>query len=229
MISFLDLDGVIIDSIEECYQISLETYFGYAKFPFPVSEYKDLFYKYRGLVGPARQYLCLHRAIEKYCSHSAGAETSNVEDLFCKFTECTSTAEADEFERKFFFSRSLRQEKNFAAWIKLNPLTEFGQSLIKNEMQNICIITTKNKKATQAILQFYQIPVMDIFANDEIKSAGSKGALISKVLDSKAESEALFIDDSVEHLNTVTDKRVKCFFACWGYGNNTNYPFYEFR
>ena len=52
--TFLDFDGVIIDSIEECYQVSFETYYAYADFAFSRSEYKNLFYKYRGLVGPAR-------------------------------------------------------------------------------------------------------------------------------------------------------------------------------
>ena len=40
--------------------------------------------------------------------------------------------------------------------------------------------------------------------------------------------DALFLDDAVEHLDTIKDRRVKCFFADWGYGENSSYEVYKF-
>ena len=120
------------------------------------------------------------------------------------------------------------QDRDFAKWIELNPLTEFGKSLVSQANKNVFIITTKNRQATEAILDHYKIPVVAIYANDEIKHAGNKGALISEVLDKNGETEAVFVDDSVDHLNTVKDNRINCYFASWGYGVNTNYQEYKF-
>ncbi|MGD8567760.1 MAG: hypothetical protein PVJ39_06710 [Gammaproteobacteria bacterium] len=228
MIVFLDFDGVVVDSIEECYQVSFETYFGYAKFAFSEIEYKNLFYKYRGLVGPAREYLCLHRAIEEYLMIVNGEACDHINGLFHKAVAQVHVDEADNFEKKFFYTRSLYQERDFYGWIELNPLTEFGKSLVNQVNDNVYIITTKNRHATEAILGYYRIPVKAIYANDEIKQARNKGALISELLDKNSEEEAIFIDDNVAHLNSVKDNRVSCFFAGWGYGENTSYQEYEF-
>ena len=56
----LDLDGVIINSIEECYINSKITFYGEDK---TNTKEKDYFYKYRGMVGPAFQYYFLMKAI----------------------------------------------------------------------------------------------------------------------------------------------------------------------
>ena len=61
----LDFDGVIIDSIEECFQVSKEVYYGFSQFPFDEVLYKEMFFLYRGLVGPACEYLALHKILEK--------------------------------------------------------------------------------------------------------------------------------------------------------------------
>jgi phosphoglycolate phosphatase-like HAD superfamily hydrolase len=228
MMTFLDFDGVIIDSIEECYQVSFETYFGYAKASLSTVEYKRQFFNHRGLVGPACEYLSLHRAIEKYCSVATKAEAGSIEKMFCQSVKQVSANEADEFEKKFFFARSLYQDRDFSRWIELNPLTEFGKTLVSQTNDNIYIVTTKNKQATEAILGYYRIPVTAIYASEDIKKAGSKGALISKVLDEKTKDEAVFVDDSVAHLHSVNDNRVRCYFAGWGYGENTNYENYKF-
>ena len=81
-------------------------------------------------------------------------------------------------------------------------------------------MTTKNRIATEALLSHYSISVESIYANDEIKTFGSKGKLISHLIDKEKANEAYFIDDSVFHLETVNDNRIKCFFADWGYGKN---------
>ena len=39
--------------------------------------------------------------------------------------------------------------------------------------------------------------------------------------------EAIFLDDVIEHLETVKDSRVRCLFADWGYGVNSNYELYQ--
>ena len=62
----IDLDGVIIDSIEECFINSMLTYNGINK---KNNIEKILFYKNRGLVGPAFQYYYLMKSIYRYINN----------------------------------------------------------------------------------------------------------------------------------------------------------------
>ena len=43
------------------------------------------------------------------------------------------------------------------------------------------------------------------------------------ILDKMNKNNAIFIDDAIEHLETVADRRVDCYFADWGYGENKDY------
>jgi len=86
----------------------------------------------------------------------------------------------------------------------------------------------KNKTATIALLGYYKIKVAGIYANDEIKFFGSKGELIKSLMLEKNQQEALFLDDAVEHLDTIKDDKVKCFFADWGCGKNSTYDVYKY-
>ena len=224
MLKFLDFDGVIVDSIEECYIISKSAYFGYSFFSYNEIEYKKIFYKYRGLVRPPHEYLILHKAIEIYIKD----RSHDFKKLFKEILINTIDKDKQFFEKDFFYKRSLYQEDNFQAWINLNPLMPFGKTLINSNNIDVYIVTTKNKSATVALLDYYKIKVAGIYANDEIKSFGSKGELIKSLMLEKNQQEALFLDDAVEHLDTIKDDKVKCFFADWGYGKNSTYDIYKY-
>ena len=225
MLTFLDFDGVIVDSIEECYLVSKKAYFGYANFPFPEFEYKDLFYKYRGLVRPPYEYMFLHKAIELHMQN----KNHKVRKLFGKMISKGPDKDSMFFEKEFFYIRDLFKSDNFDNWVSINPLTKFGKTLVGNQNPNVNIITTKNRDATESLLDYYNIPVSAIYANDEIKKIGSKGKVIKLILDKKKENSAIFVDDATEHLETVSDSRIQCFFADWGYGENTKFPIYNWR
>ena len=46
-------------------------------------------------------------------------------------------------------------------------------------------------------------------------------------MDKKNAKSAIFVDDATENLETVSDSRIKCYFADWGYGENNNFPIYN--
>jgi phosphoglycolate phosphatase-like HAD superfamily hydrolase len=225
MITFLDFDGVIVDSIEECYIVSKEAYYGHSLLNYPVDEYKDIFYRNRGLVKPAYEYRALHRAIELYMK----GETRDVESEFKNQVSVNMTKNDLFFEKEFFYIRKLHRDQNFDAWISMNPLTEFGKVLENKDNLNTCIVTTKNREATEDLLTYYNIGVLEIYANDEVKKAGSKGNLLKEIMDIKKYTKAVFVDDSIEHLDTVIDDRISCYFADWGYGKNSDYNIYQYK
>ena len=175
-----------------------------------------MFFEYRGLVGPAYEYLILHQLLNDHIFHDTGLGQENYEILKNKIDIAT----LDRFEFLFFSKRTYYQKTNFLKWVKLNPTTDFGNYLISRNNEDIYIVTTKNRIATEALLKHYKISVREIFASDEIKTFGTKGKLISNILDRERIEQAYFIDDSISHLETVDDNRIKCFFADWGYGKN---------
>ena len=93
----LDLDGVIIDSIEECYRNSVITFHGRKIIN---KAEKELFYKYRGEVGPAFEYYFLMTAI-----NSGSDIKKNIGEMISK----GMVEEAKEFELKFFLKIGIKR------------------------------------------------------------------------------------------------------------------------
>ena len=220
---FLDFDGVVIDSIEECFGLSYEIYFGLSSKNKPDKQVKELFYQYRGLVRPAYEYFGLMRAIDKYCHNSC----LNIEDEFQSSVKNMKKADCDLFSHCFFSLRAYYQEDK-QAWINANQLTDYGKSLIGENLNSTYILTTKNRESVKLILEYYDISVAGIFDKKDYEVTGNKGKLISNFLDENEHyTRAVFVDDAVEHLDSVKDSRVDCYFADWGYGENTHYEVFE--
>jgi len=211
----LDLDGVLIDSIEECYQICVITFQGE---DFCNKEEKELFYKYRGLVQPAHEFYYLMLSI-KVCLKKHACK---VDQLFAGYKKNARTVEADHFEKQFFQNRRRLQEKDLKNWRALNPLTAFGKHVQKEKPKNMVIITTKNTDSAKAIIEYHKIYPRKIYGNDHVKDAGSKGKLLNAILEKSPLKRMIFIDDATEHLNTVDNKNIRCYFAGWGYGEKNN-------
>ena len=79
------------------------------------------------------------------------------------------------------------------------------------------------------LFNYYNIGIENIFDIEYCRPHGSKGKAISHFLDNSKYTQAVFIDDSVENLDSVNDQRIRCYFADWGYGINTEYENYKFQ
>jgi phosphoglycolate phosphatase-like HAD superfamily hydrolase len=146
----------------------------------------------------------------------------DVRDYFTGLKKMRISEEAKNFEIQFFANRRKFQEKNINEWVSLNPLTIFGKYVQKNNPNNMIIVTTKNTDSAKVILQYHQIHPQNIYGNDEVRKAGSKGDLLNTILDKSSLKKMIFIDDATEHLNTVKNQNIQCYFADWGYGEKNN-------
>ena len=109
-------------------------------------------------------------------------------------------------------------------WISLNPVTDYGKSLIGRDLEHYYLVTTKDKSAVNLLLAAYDININTRFTKSDYEKHGSKGNVINNFLASAPEyKSAIFVDDAVEHLNSVDSPLVTCYFAPWGYGANTIY------
>ena len=219
---FLDFDGVIVDSIKECYLISKDLYYGFTNIN-SNDNHRKTFYKFRGLVNPPSEYLVLHKAIEYYSKDNS----IDFESRFNELKSAIAQSEKKKFEYLFFQLRKYYQ-KDIDNWLLLHRVTRFGMSLLDKKLPNYFIITTKNRESVKLLLDYYKIRITGIFDIKDYKKFGSKGKMISNFLDNSEYDQAVFIDDSVENLSSVGDERIKCFFADWGYGTNTIYEKFKF-
>ena len=220
---FLDFDGVICDSIEECYCISKEAYFGFAKFELDEKPYKKLFWRYRGLVRPPFQYLFLHKAIVQFLKN----EIEDIQFCFQELSAKVDQSEKHRFEYAFFKMREYYQE-DVEKWVKLNPLTRYGKTLQHRELRNYFIVTTKDIGSIGILLNHYDINIQKIYDREAFIKFGSKGKIISYFLDHSDFTEAIFVDDAKEHLDSAKDTRINCLFADWGYGENSSYEKFQY-
>lgn len=216
---FLDFDGVIIDSVDECFKLSYEVYYGTKGNAYSYSIIRDYFYQYRGLVRPAYQYLALMNAIEKKMQD----KLYNIGTEFISEVDSLGRDDSSVFEYQFFALRAYYQ-KDKEKWIKVNPLTEYGETLIGSTLGSTYVITTKNIESVELILNHYGIKVAGIFDKEDYNKLGDKGEIIKCYLDNnKQYTKAIFVDDAIEHLDSAVDPRIESYFADWGYGINTFY------
>ena len=224
MAFFLDFDGVIISSIEECFLVSLYAYNGQAKIHVELEEYKKLFFKYRGYVGPVYQFALLHHVLDSYFSKKI--KESDILAEYRKLELVLSTADRKKFESDFFSIRK-KYQSNLTAWLDMHDLTLFGKKLLNKDLSSCFVVTTKDKHSVELLLKHFKLNIPHLYCYEEYNHFGDKGKIIDHIMAYYNFPKGLFIDDSVEHLNKVVHHAVKCFFADWGYGTNSNYPVYR--
>ena len=210
---FCDLDGVLIDSRNECLEIIKNIFPEVLKSKI----YNKNFYLNRGLVDPPEDFLILHELISKLDNKKKISTRS-----FNFLKKSISQRKLNIFKKNFFKTRRNLMNKNYDKWLKLNKITPFATKLNNFKNLNVIIITTKNFEASKSICKNLKINFNQIIANEHIKKK-SKGELINIYLDKHNINKAIFIDDSNKHLKTCKDKRVIRLFANWGYNKTSIY------
>lgn len=212
-ILFLDFDGVLFDTVEEAYQVAINTKI-YKNMKLP-SNSLDKFRKYRCLVGPAWNYFYVMKAI--FDETELGNGTIFVE-----------TNDAKEFEKDFFESRKDLKLSNYKFWLNLNKQYLFLEKLQKIEKSLdilIYIITTKDKQTVQDLLNEFKIDFIKsdfILGKDSFNQYGSKKNIILQVL-KEDDYKAIFIDDLYEHLKLCEEiENLQLIQADWGYIDEFN-------
>ena len=110
-----------------------------------------------------------------------------------------------------------RFKQDRQAWFQAHTLTAFGKSLTDRPLRDHYIVTTKDRRSTEDLLEHFRIAPAGVYALDDFNAKGSKGVLLWEIMDQLGYAQAWFIDDSISHLETVEDDRVRCLLASWGY------------
>jgi len=205
---FLDFDGVICDSVDECFVSSWMSYSHYRESEpteVSLSDYQT-FRSYRPFIRGGADYLLLQRCID------LGIHLSNQDD-FDRQVEIVGEKGMDEFHRQFYAIRTELLKKDKAFWLKLNRFFPEVKQPLHSLTAPAWILTTKEASFAHEII----ISQGFDWSLDKIICSGKerKVEIIENIIEK--DQSAVFIDDQIDHFTGRVDPRISCYLASWGY------------
>jgi hypothetical protein len=210
---FLDFDGVVCDSINECCATSSIAYYEFYKGEKPVSlprRLKTGFSNLRPLVRRGEDYLFIQEIIEQ------GIAISGQED-FDDYCGKGGEGKAGLFGRLFYKARSMLLREDRKYWMSLNPIYAHMFRPLRKAISSprLYIISTKRRDFIRAIFQYWKISVRPGHVIDSGRE--KKLSIISAILDKRNMKRAIFVEDQIDHLVHNPDERIVPLLAVWGY------------
>ncbi len=210
---FLDFDGVICDSLNECLVSSWIAYYRYYKKNEPA--YIDMnlrksFLRYRPFITHGEDYVLIQKLINEKIIIRNNEEF----DLERKKIGIEIMAL---FKDLFYRARDYLISEDFNYWLNLNRIFPFLYKPFyrASRKSNIHILSTKREKYIRATLEYHGIRM-----NPEqihYSSGKEKLKIISRFLDNDSYSRAIFIDDQIDNLKDNRDGRIEPLLALWGF------------
>lgn len=216
----LDFDGVIADSINECFLISYWAYKGVEKIKPDMLNIddvlaKELFTKFRYLVGPGHEYYFLLKTIYG----NLGRSNDGFLDLYKKNRK-TYQHEARAFCERFFRIRKHVQTHLLGQWLRLNPLYQGIDKVIKKALlKNVVFIaSTKDEASVNLLLKEKGLDISPENILGKSFSLNKREQLEEIIRRSGERTENVyFVDDNLTYLIRVRSLGINCFLASWGY------------
>jgi phosphoglycolate phosphatase-like HAD superfamily hydrolase len=227
----LDFDGVISDSAPESFIVALRTYTRLRPGSGLVAVASELEHAdvvevrehplYRGFVG----LMPLGNRAEDFgvvLSLLESGLQAGDQRAYDTYRRAQPAAFAEVFHERFYEERRRFSDMDRAGWLDLlGPYSEFIELLRRRADHVIlALATAKDRRTVGRLLNAYG--VADLFSNDRIldKETGVSKRAHMTVLHERlgvAFADITFVDDKVNHLESVADLGVRCALAAWGY------------
>ena len=218
----LDFDGVICDSIDECFVCSWAAYFnlylGRRPSYMPVTLRRD-FARLRPLVRDGADFMLIQEMLDKGTGASSQSE-------FDALARRAGEQKVRLFHELFYKARSEMLEKDRESWLSLNRIYPHVMSAfsIFSSGAPVYVLSTKKAEFIAEILSARGVAMR----RDRILYSGSekKVDIVARVSAEGGFAETMFVDDQIDHLlregaavgrETDNGTRIKVFLATWGY------------
>ena len=208
---FLDFDGVLCDSIPECFVSSYRAYrellLGETITSIPLRD-KTLAYAYRPFIRIGEDFPLIHDIIRR------GLVIGCQED-FDREIERAGEVTMAYYGRLFYQAREEFLAQDRKLWLDLNPLFPGMAELLTRTLdnKNVYILSTKKPPFIREILLHHGIDwdlSRILYPEDKTKKD-----VIESII---GEGEALFVDDQLDHLLLAAEnKNITGRLAVWGY------------
>lgn len=209
---FLDFDGVICDSLPECYAVSQAAYFGLylgRKIPPSGPEDERTFRQLRPYIRRGGDYLFIQHCLQR---HLVIASQKDFDAVIQEEHGLDDT-----FHELFYKARRELLASDPQRWHELNPLYPGLKALLLKHGSHgdTLILSTKEADFIAKILAFNGIP----WDASNIYCSGKERKLdfIDRVMDELGASQATFVDDQIDHFRGSSTHPVRCLLADWGY------------
>lgn len=209
----LDFDGVLCDSIDECFVTAYSAYYSDTidtPDAAPIDNYRH-FCRYRYLVAPADDFFLLFHAFEN------GIRELD-RSIFEHLRTLTIPTRAN-FSSKFFQYRSARKQDS-AQWIRLHRMYQQSSLVLLGDFPKFYIVTTKDRDSVErlAACHGYAHKLLGIYSRE---ISVDKSFLFEKLFSDTGinpqRQRVIFVDDNQEHLEQVKKLPLDSFLAGWGY------------
>ncbi len=214
-----DVDGVLIDSTEECLVVAWnahQDYMGKANYiTHPMesnNEYADHFRQLRNYVRKMDEYFLVFN-----CSSNEINSQNEYETRLLQLNQSKMKI----FGEKFFNARSRLKSKDKSKWIGLHYIYPGIRELIHvvNKKYPIYIVTGKDKNSVLYFLDYFEIEINPNNIYDK-EIAKNKFLALEEIshIENVENYKITFLDDNVMHLLDAQDKGFNVLMADWGYG-----------
>ncbi len=205
---FLDFDGVICDSVDECFAsswLAYAEYLGHKPRLVDLSDY-TLFKQYRPLIRRGADYLLLQYCIGNKILLSDQSD-------FDEQAKLLGDEEMDALHTRFYAARSKLLEESRHYWLNLHRIYPGMYETLAAVQDTAWILTTKEVSFVDEILKSKGLNWKEgrIICSGKRRKLEVIGELLQHAQD------AVFIDDQIDHFFGDSGGRVSCFLAAWGY------------
>lgn len=210
---FIDFDGVICDSLDECLVSSWIGYYRYYRKEEPKAVSSDLhkrFLSYRPFIRRGSDYLLIQELIDRNIKI-----TSN--EQFDKYRRKAGVKLMDLFGDYFYRARDYLLKTDYSYWLNLNRIYSFilKPLMEASKKENIHILSTKKVKYIIEILKNNGITVSP--ERIHYSSDSDKLAFINEFLKDSPFEAAVLVDDQIDNLKGNKNRSITPYLALWGF------------
>lgn len=208
---FLDFDGVLCDSINECYVSSWLAFYRNGEQPKAISlAERRLFDSYRPFIRRGADYLLLQHCVRN------GITLASQKDFDDQIARMGEGRMAD-YDGLFYEVRRELLDKNRPYWLALNPPFSAVLPPLRLVASNplVHIISTKRADYIFEIVRSWGLawPLERIYCS----GTEDKEDYLRTCLDGQEMEEGILVDDQIDHLTRIKDRRIRSYLASWGY------------
>ncbi len=210
---FLDFDGVLCDSIEECFVSSRHAYFRGVLGREPVkgsSADKEIFVRTRPFIRSGEDYVLIQKLIDQKIPVSSQEE-------FDRELQHAGEQTMERFKEIFYETREelIRRDKEY--WLSLSkPFDHVRDFLPKlSRRDEVYIISTKRSAFVKEITDSWEVswPIERIL----FPGRREKPDVLMEYMAKRGASASILVEDQIDHLLKCRGLPIRTVLAEWGY------------
>ena len=210
----LDFDGVICDSVEECFVSSWEARFrlrgGTGPVPEPPAGGLAAFARMRPFVRNGEDFLVILESSER------GIAASD-QGAFDALAAGIGAGVLRDFKARFYVARERLLAEERDRWLRMNRVFPHARAALLAALAADLPLAILSTKRSPFILEILSANGVAFPAGAVHHTTGPKVPVVRELLAASGCASAVFIDDQVDYLLGLDDPRIDGRLATWGY------------